>query len=350
MLFDRRQFARVSQASSFADRLALNPNATKVVASRAGARVRSRIFQSITLRLATAGAASKAQLKHGALDEMSRMKRISHSDSLATAVALGGLVSQMSPATRTVLTWTCVHEKTSTRAELASAKDVSTPSESMGDAPECLIRMPPEQIAAQEIDVAPVEKGVLARQLTVPGTITLNMDMVARVPARVVGTVTQMRKRLGDLVTQGDVVAVLDSREVADAKSEYLTASVAFDLQKTLLERAGSMGPFLRRAAVSSGAETFLEAELETRPGPAKLSALNSDPAEVATAAKKGAPNAGASSLREYQIRSSSAGGLNAKSTWIIGREPAILLISIPSPILQGLGQSSWRCLRQTST
>src|ERR1019366_3791943 len=72
-------------------------------------------------------------------------------------------------------------------------------------------------------------------------TITLDMDMVARVPGRVVGTVTQMRKRLGDAVTQGEVVAVLDSREVADAKSEYLTASVAFDLKKTLFERAQTL-------------------------------------------------------------------------------------------------------------
>ena len=35
-----------------------------------------------------------------------------------------------------------------------------------------------------------------------------------------------------------EVVAVLDSREVAEAKSEYLAAQVNFDLQKTLFERA----------------------------------------------------------------------------------------------------------------
>jgi cobalt-zinc-cadmium efflux system membrane fusion protein len=162
---------------------------------------------------------------------------------LAIGAALGGAVLHVSPMARTVLAWTALprpEKNISTQeAEPAPANDASTLSDSRGDdkAPEGLINMPPERIEAQEIEVAPVEKGVLARRLTVPGTITLNMDMVARVPARVVGTVTQMRKRLGDLVTQGEVVAVLDSREVADAKSEYLTASVAFDLQKTLLER-----------------------------------------------------------------------------------------------------------------
>ena len=152
---------------------------------------------------------------------------------LAIAVALGRVVLQLLPTAPT-------------QAEQTAAKDESTLSDSRGDdkAPEGLINMPPERIAAQEIEVAPVEKGALARVLSVPGTITLDAALVARVPARVVGTVTQMHKRLGDTVTQGEVVAVLDSREVADAKSEYLTASVTFDLQKTSIRaRADSCGP-----------------------------------------------------------------------------------------------------------
>ncbi|MDQ6702887.1 MAG: efflux RND transporter periplasmic adaptor subunit [Pseudomonadota bacterium] len=166
--------------------------------------------------------------------------------------------------------------------------------------------MPPERIEAQEIEVATVEKGVLARRLTVPGTITLNMDMVARVPARVVGTVTQMRKRLGDLVTQGEVVAVLDSREVADAKSEYLTASVTFDLQKTMFERAQIL--WAKRISAEQqylqARATFLEAELRLDLARQKLSALNLDPAEVVKAAKENTVKSGVSSLREYEIRS----------------------------------------------
>jgi membrane fusion protein, heavy metal efflux system len=54
-----------------------------------------------------------------------------------------------------------------------------------------------EQIEAQEIEVAAVGKGVLARVLTVPGTITLDPSRVARVPGRVEGTVTQMRQAVG---------------------------------------------------------------------------------------------------------------------------------------------------------
>jgi membrane fusion protein, heavy metal efflux system len=232
---------------------------------------------------------------------------------LAIGIALGGMVPQVSPTVRTVLAWAVLPrlEKTaSTRAEqaLATATDASTPSESKGDkAPEGLITMPPERIEAQEIEVASVGKGVLARVLTVPGTITLDPGRVARVPGRVVGTVTQMRKRLGDPVTQGEVVAVLDSREVADAKSEYLTASVAFELQKTLLERVQTLWAkrFAPEQRYLQVRETFLEAELRLGLARQKLSALNLDPAEVVKAAKQeSAANSGVSTLREYQIRS----------------------------------------------
>ncbi len=232
---------------------------------------------------------------------------------LAIGFALGGVVSQVSPGARTVLAWTALprlEKRNSTRAEPALTKDASTPSETKGEAekaPEGLINMPPERIEAQEIEVALVEKGVLARRLTVPGTITLNMDVVARVPARVAGTVMQMRKRLGDPVTQGEVVAVLDSREVADAKSEYLTASGSFDLQKTMVERV----QLLLGQRISTEQQylqaraTFLEAELRLDLARQKLSALNLDPAEVVKAAKQESTvKSGVSSLREYEIRS----------------------------------------------
>src|SRR5205823_12167624 len=120
------------------------------------------------------------------------------------------------------------------------------------------------RIEAQGIEVAAAEKGILGRVLTVPGTITFDPGRVARVPGRVVGTVTQMRKRLGDSVEPGEVVAVLDSREVADAKSEYLTASVAVDLQRTIFERHKALWAQKSNAELQylQAKESFLEADL----------------------------------------------------------------------------------------
>ena len=46
--------------------------------------------------------------------------------------------------------------------------------------------------------------------------------------------VAELRKRPGESVVAGEVVAVIESREVAEAKSEYLAARLTHDLQRTL--------------------------------------------------------------------------------------------------------------------
>ena len=75
------------------------------------------------------------------------------------------------------------------------------------------------QIEAGEIKLAEAEPGVLGRTLVVPGSVTADRNRVGKVAAKVTGTVAELRKRLGDPVAKGEVVATLDSREVADAKS-----------------------------------------------------------------------------------------------------------------------------------
>ncbi len=56
------------------------------------------------------------------------------------------------------------------------------------------------------------------------GEIGLHEKRVAHVVPRVDAMVTRVQKDLGDSVKKGDILAVLDSRELADAKSDYLTA------------------------------------------------------------------------------------------------------------------------------
>ncbi|WP_336490478.1 efflux RND transporter periplasmic adaptor subunit [Methylobacterium nigriterrae] len=173
-------------------------------------------------------------------------------------------------------------------------------------AEEGVIRMRPEQVAGQDIKVAEIEGGTLARHLLVPGTITPDTDRIARVPAKVVGTMAEMRKRLGDAVQKDEVVAVLDSREVADAKSEYLTASVRAELEKTNYDRQqalwdkriSSEQTFLQAKA------TYTEAQLRVDLARQKLSALGLNAAEVAAAQKRDEATPNQSSLRRYELRS----------------------------------------------
>ena len=119
--------------------------------------------------------------------------------------------------------------------------------------------MPPDQIAAQKSRLPLSRKAFLRGCLPCQGTIILDPGRVARVPGRVEGTVMEMRKRLGDSVTQGEVVAVLDSREVADAKSEYLTASVALRSEEDVVRAGADLvdQANLGRTAISSGARNL---------------------------------------------------------------------------------------------
>lgn len=109
--------------------------------------------------------------------------------------------------------------------------------EEEGHESEGKIKMAPERIKKSGISVRKVGTGTLSRYLSVPAVIVPDRNLVGRVPAKVVGTVSDLKKRLGDPVAKGEVVAVLESREVADAKSEYIAALVNFELQETLYER-----------------------------------------------------------------------------------------------------------------
>ena len=173
-----------------------------------------------------------------------------------------------------------------------------------------VIRMSPEQVSGQDISVVKVEGGTLARHLLVPGTITPDTDRIARVPARVVGTVAEMRKRLGDRVAKDEVVAVLESREVADAKSEYLTASVRSELERTNYDRQQALWDKRVSAeqAYLQAKAAYTEATLRVDLARQKLSALGLSATEVAAAQKRDEATPNQSTLRRYELRSSLAG------------------------------------------
>ena len=103
------------------------------------------------------------------------------------------------------------------------------------------MKLSDRQIAAGNFAIREVTAGTLSKRIVVPGTIVPSGERIAKVSVRLVGTVAELRKRLGDNVREGDVLAIIESREVADAKSQYLAARVAFDLQETLFNRSKSL-------------------------------------------------------------------------------------------------------------
>ncbi|MDE2361043.1 MAG: efflux RND transporter periplasmic adaptor subunit [Hyphomicrobiales bacterium] len=163
------------------------------------------------------------------------------------------------------------------------------------------LAMTPTQIEAAQIEIGAAANGVVVQRLAAPGVVLVDQDRVARIPAKVVGTVAQLRKKLGDRIEKGEVVAVLDSREVADAKSEFLSASVAFDLQKTLFERTEALWgkKIATEQAYLQARATSVAAELRTGLARQKLVALGFDAVTISNL-KPGATL----DLRQYPIQS----------------------------------------------
>ncbi len=102
---------------------------------------------------------------------------------------------------------------------------------------EGVVHLSEEQIAAAGIAVAAVGGGELVKSLAVPGTVAADSDRLAHVASKVAGTLKEIRKQLGDAVERGEVVALVESREIAEAKSEFLAALRADKLARTSFER-----------------------------------------------------------------------------------------------------------------
>jgi cobalt-zinc-cadmium efflux system membrane fusion protein len=183
------------------------------------------------------------------------------------------------------------------------------------------IALSDEQIRDAGITLAPVAGGTLKRHFLAPGSLIPDADHVGRVSVRVLATVVELRKRLGDSVEKGEIVAVIESREVADAKSEYLAARLTNELQqtlynkqKTLIEsRAMSENEFLRGQLTANDVRIKLDGAKQ------KLFALGLSETEIADL-----PNQPPESLRQQYLRAPIAGRVSERRVdlgGLIGRE-----------------------------
>jgi len=94
-----------------------------------------------------------------------------------------------------------------------------------------------EQIKANNVKIVEAGPGDIAVQLALPGEVRLNSDRVAHVVPRVAGIVREVLVSVGEDVKAGQVMAVLESRELATLKAEYLAARERQSLAKATFDR-----------------------------------------------------------------------------------------------------------------
>ncbi len=146
-----------------------------------------------------------------------------------------------------------------------------------------LVRFTAAELEEFGVKLDTAQAGTLNVQLTLPGEVLVNQDRFAHIVPRIAGVVHTANKSVGDEVRAGDVLAVLDSRELADIKSEYLAsrerlslAEAAFRREERLFERKISSEQEFLEAR-----QAMAEARIALRSGRQKLLALGFDEAYV---------------------------------------------------------------------
>ncbi|MBS0639908.1 MAG: efflux RND transporter periplasmic adaptor subunit [Proteobacteria bacterium] len=173
------------------------------------------------------------------------------------------------------------------------------------------VTMTPEQVTAAGIQVMPASSGALVTKVSVPGVLAANADHLVRITARVPGTIAEVRKRLGDMVEAGQVLAVIESREIADAKGEHLAATRVAALANVTLvretklwkQRISPEQDYLRAKAATE--EASIRVDLARQ----RLSALGLPDEDVARLANQPVAN-----LRRLELRAPIAGRVIARA------------------------------------
>ena len=103
------------------------------------------------------------------------------------------------------------------------------------------VHLTPEMLALLHLEAVEVRQGSLRSVIELPGQVEWNTDRLAHVTPRVAGIVLTVHKTLGDVVKAGELLCVLDSREMGDAKMEYLSDLSRFEVAKVEFEQAATV-------------------------------------------------------------------------------------------------------------
>lgn len=104
-----------------------------------------------------------------------------------------------------------------------------------------VVRLSPDKRAALHIEAVEVRSGALTSVLELPGQVEWNTDRLVHVTPRVPGVVLSVERTLGENVETGDLLCVLDSREMGDAKMEYLADLSRFGVASADFDRASKV-------------------------------------------------------------------------------------------------------------
>lgn len=145
------------------------------------------------------------------------------------------------------------------------------------------VEMSPKTAESAGIEVKTAGPVRIKTVLELPGEIGFNKNKVAHVVPMLSGVVTEVRKNLGDKVKKGEVLAVLNSRELSDLKSAYLSSTKRVELAKANFEREERL--FKKKISPEqdflTSKQVLAETEIELQAAIQRLFALGLSKADI---------------------------------------------------------------------
>jgi membrane fusion protein, heavy metal efflux system len=163
------------------------------------------------------------------------------------------------------------------------------------------VQLGPAQIESTGITINTVAPREMVTTLELPGVVETDKTRLAHVVPRLQGVVSAVRKQEGDRVRPGELLAVVNSRELADVKGAYLAATQHVEFARVTLTREET----LWKKKISAEREyldakrAFDEAKLAQKLAAQKLVVLGVRSADLPSLA-----SAPAETMARYEIRS----------------------------------------------
>jgi cobalt-zinc-cadmium efflux system membrane fusion protein len=82
-----------------------------------------------------------------------------------------------------------------------------------------------QEMDLHQVTAVTVEAGKLKPVIELKGKLIFHPDLVAHIVPKISGIAKESKKKLGDHVEKGELMAILESKEMADAKALYLDAT-----------------------------------------------------------------------------------------------------------------------------
>lgn len=193
---------------------------------------------------------------------------------------------------------------------------------------EDVVHFSDEQRLAQNIAIEKAAPGTLQEVIRAPAKIVIAADQIAHILPKTAGIAVAAHKNLGETVSANDVLATLESREMAEAKALYLTALKKEGLAASIYVREkGLYEKKLTSSQEFNTIENALEsAKIDLQLAHQKLLSLGQTPQEIDQLAKGEMQD-----LRLYEIRTPISGQVIARHITpgeLIGSDQEVYVIA----------------------